>query len=74
MTRTPDAPPFPPEPPTQLECPARGCVAGEVTTRAEDGFGGYRVARIACAYCAGTGTVTPERHAAWRKLEKLTAK
>ena len=55
-----------------MPCPARGCEAGDVITRAEDGLGGYFVGRRVCAYCQGTGTVTPERYAAWRKIERLT--
>ena len=72
MPTTPPPDDFPRERVTQMPCPARGCEAGDVITRAEDGLGGYFVGRRVCAYCQGTGTVTPERYAAWRKIERLT--
>jgi hypothetical protein len=61
-------PVFPPDRPTSVPCPA-GCDAGQKVTRIETGTG-YRIASLACAYCGGTGVVTPARHAAWNVLSK----
>ena len=64
-------PDFPPERPTQMPCPARGCTGGRVVTRVEVGTI-YSVGEASCAYCGGLGSVSPARHAAYLKLARLT--
>lgn len=51
---------------TQRECPVRRCEAGQVVTRTPDTIGGsYSVQMTRCAYCDGTGMVTPSRYVAY---------
>jgi aspartate carbamoyltransferase regulatory subunit len=54
-----------------MECPARNCVGGQIVTRVAQGTS-YRVSTLKCAYCGGTGMVSPVMHAAHAKLRKLT--
>ena len=54
-----------------MPCPAKNCVGGEIITRSESGTS-YAVGTATCAYCAGLGFTTPERHAAYAKLARLT--
>jgi hypothetical protein len=61
---------YPPERPTQMPCPARGCEEGQIVTREETATG-YRVGRRTCGFCGGVGLVTPEKRAAYKSLERL---
>ena len=54
-----------------MPCPAKNCEGGKITTRSEVGTT-YAVGTATCAYCAGAGSVSPARHAAYRKLSRLT--
>ncbi len=55
-------------PVTSMPCPA-GCDAGAKVSRLETRTG-YAVCSVRCAYCSGTGMVSPERHSAYHVLVK----
>jgi hypothetical protein len=51
-----------------MPCPVPDCDGGmRILTRTEEGTA-YRIAGEKCSYCAGTGIVTPKRHAAYKHL------
>jgi len=59
---------MPEDRPTSVPCPVPGCEGGMRITRTEDQRGGYRVLSERCAFCGGTGAVTPAKQAAYRRL------
>jgi hypothetical protein len=50
---------------TQSECPADGCVGGEIRTVQDDGHR-YHVSIVTCSFCQGLGTVPPWLAASYR--------